>query len=38
MVAIGNHSYRPGNKSPIEIKHANILYGVWAMFDGLGLA
>ena len=38
MVAIGNHSYRLGNATPNETKHANVLCRVRVMFDALGFA
>jgi hypothetical protein len=38
MVAVGNHSYRLGNATPNETKHADVLYRVQTVFDALGLA
>jgi len=40
MVAVRNHSYRLGNATPNETKHAGVLcsYRVQVMFDALGLA
>jgi hypothetical protein len=38
MVAVGNHSYWLGNRTLNETKRTDILHGVWAMFDALGLA
>jgi hypothetical protein len=38
MVAVGNHSYLLGNGTLNETKRTDVLHGVWAMFDALGLA
>ena len=38
MVAVRNRSYRLGNATPNETKHANILYRVQTVVDALRLA